>query len=112
MNQNRRMQCNRQGAFAQKFSYTGGATSSLPVWRRIGQRGRYPSQCGGESGSGDAAPHGVKANRGQRGLCPSRISRVLQVPPICEDLCGFVNTPNHHEQSFRGALQKRKKAFY
>ena len=26
-------------------SHTGGATSSLPVWRRIGQRGRCPSLC-------------------------------------------------------------------
>jgi len=52
MNKNRRMQCNRQGARA-GFSHTGGATSSLPVWRRI-------------AGSGDAAPPG--------GLCASRLA--------------------------------------
>ena len=58
----------------------GGATSSLPVRWRI-------------AGSGDAAPPGVEVNRGQRERCPSQ---VLQVSPICEDLCGFVGTPNHH----------------
>ena len=41
----------------------GGATSSLPMQQRIGQRGRCPSRCGDESGRGDAAPPGVAANR-------------------------------------------------
>ena len=31
------------------FSHTGGVTSSLPAQRRIGQRGRCPSRCEGES---------------------------------------------------------------
>ena len=47
MNQNRRMQCNRQEAFAQDLA------------AREGQRLRC--QCGGESGSGDAAPPGPAA---------------------------------------------------
>jgi len=49
MNQNRRMQCNRQGAFAQDLA------------SREGQRPRCP--CGGESGSEDAAPPGTAAKR-------------------------------------------------
>ena len=43
---------------------------------REGQCPRCP--CGGESGSGDAAPPGVKANRGQRGRCPSRARENLR----------------------------------
>ena len=38
------------------FIHTGGATSSLPVRRRIGQRGRCPSQCGGESRAAGTLP--------------------------------------------------------
>ena len=39
-----------------RFSLTGGATSSLPVRRRIGQRGRCPSRCEGESWAAGTLP--------------------------------------------------------
>ena len=48
---------------ARHLQNPGGATSSLPVQRRIGQRGRCPSRCSGESGSGDAAPPSTAAKR-------------------------------------------------
>ena len=55
--ESRHRQKRRFGSYAQPhftglcagFSLTGGATSSLPVRRRIGQRGRCPSRCEGES---------------------------------------------------------------
>ena len=43
-------------SFRAGFSHTGGTTSSLPVWRRIGQRGRCPSQCEGESRAAGTLP--------------------------------------------------------
>ena len=48
---------------ARHLQNPGGATSSLPVQRRIGQRGRCPSRYGSESGSEDAASPGTAANR-------------------------------------------------
>ena len=49
-----------------------------------------------QPGRGNVLVARMVTNRGQRGRCPSRICRVLQVPPICEDLCRFVDLCGGH----------------
>ena len=63
-------------SFAQDLATPSARSFAQDLASREGQRPRCP--CGGESGSGDAAPPGVKANRGQRGRCPSRARENLR----------------------------------